>query len=422
MSQREIEIILIRQLASCLMMPMFIVDTQGTLLFYNEPAEAILGKRFDETGEMPPLEWASIWAPTDESGRSIPAEELPLWIALTEQRPTHLEFRIRGLDQVSSSIGALAFPLDRTGRAPSGSGRHLLGAERMMVRLWGTRGSLAAPGVETARYGGNTSCVEVRGRDGGVLVLDAGTGVRRLGAALPTDLRRVDILLTHLHMDHVQGLGFFDPLYRPDLDIHMWGPASPMAESARAPDALSVAAALPRPPARPALLAHPAPGPLHALRDRRVHGLGRRSSAIRARRSAIASSRVPACVTYLPDHEPALGVANFPRAGEWTSGYALAAGADLLLHDSQYTAEEYRSRVGWGHSAIEHTVAFAELAKARHLVTFHHDPSHDDWALDQLTGYAAGLTKSSMQISPGTEGATFEVGNGAAAAVAAAER
>ena len=99
----------------------------------------------------------------------------------------------------------------------------------MIVRLWGTRGSLAAPGVETARYGGNTSCVEVRGNDGGVIVLDAGTGVRRLGAKLPTDLQRIDVLLTHLHMDHVQGLGFFEPLYRPGLEIHMWGPASPMA-------------------------------------------------------------------------------------------------------------------------------------------------------------------------------------------------
>ena len=111
MSQRDIEIILIRQLASCLVMPMFIVDTQGTLVFYNEAAEGILGKRFDETGEMPPLEWSSVWAPTDENGRPIPPEALPLWIALNENRPSHLEFWIRGLDQVSRHIGALAFPL-----------------------------------------------------------------------------------------------------------------------------------------------------------------------------------------------------------------------------------------------------------------------------------------------------------------------
>jgi PAS domain-containing protein len=119
MSQREIEIILIRQLASCLVMPMFIVDTDGTLVFYNEPAEAILGRRFDETGEMPPLEWAAVWAPTDEQGKSLPAEELPLWIALNEKRPSHMQLWIRGLDQVRRHIGALAFPL--TGQAE----RHL---------------------------------------------------------------------------------------------------------------------------------------------------------------------------------------------------------------------------------------------------------------------------------------------------------
>src|SRR5512132_719272 len=96
----------------------------------------------------------------------------------------------------------------------------------MEVTLWGTRGSLASPGPETARYGGNTSCVSVRGREGTVLVLDAGTGIRRMGASLDATLRRIDVLLTHMHMDHIQGLGFFAPLYRPDLDLHLWGPPS----------------------------------------------------------------------------------------------------------------------------------------------------------------------------------------------------
>src|ERR687892_921194 len=96
----------------------------------------------------------------------------------------------------------------------------------MRVTIWGTRGSVAAPGPETARYGGNTSCVEVVGADGTVLVLDAGTSLRRLGTALPKTLRRVDILLTHLHMDHLQGLGFFAPLYNPEGEVHIWGPAS----------------------------------------------------------------------------------------------------------------------------------------------------------------------------------------------------
>ena len=96
----------------------------------------------------------------------------------------------------------------------------------MQVSLWGTRGSLATPGPETARYGGNTSCVSVLGREGTLLVLDAGTGIRRLGAAITASVRRVDILLTHLHMDHIQGLGFFAPLFRPDIEVHIWGPGS----------------------------------------------------------------------------------------------------------------------------------------------------------------------------------------------------
>src|SRR3990172_7007452 len=96
----------------------------------------------------------------------------------------------------------------------------------MKITLWGTRGSLASPGPENLRYGGNTSCVEVRGIDGTILVLDAGTGIRRLGTALEPGVKRIDILLTHLHFDHIQGLGFFEPLYRPELEVHIWGPPS----------------------------------------------------------------------------------------------------------------------------------------------------------------------------------------------------
>ena len=96
----------------------------------------------------------------------------------------------------------------------------------MKVRLWGTRGSLAAAGPETIRYGGNTACVEVRGSDDHLIVLDAGSGIRRLGATVGDDVRRIDILLSHLHMDHIQGLGFFAPLFRSASDIHIWGPPS----------------------------------------------------------------------------------------------------------------------------------------------------------------------------------------------------
>jgi phosphoribosyl 1,2-cyclic phosphodiesterase len=96
----------------------------------------------------------------------------------------------------------------------------------MRVTLFGTRGSIAAPGPETNRYGGNTPAVQVVGKDGTILVLDAGTGIRRLAARILPTTARIDILLTHLHMDHIQGLGFFGPLYDSKIDVHIWGPAS----------------------------------------------------------------------------------------------------------------------------------------------------------------------------------------------------
>ena len=99
----------------------------------------------------------------------------------------------------------------------------------MRVRVWGCRGSVAAPGPETVRYGGNTSCVEVRLASGHTIVLDAGTGMRPLGVAMQDDMPvGLHIMLTHLHMDHLQGLGFFRPLFMPGLPIDVWGPASPV--------------------------------------------------------------------------------------------------------------------------------------------------------------------------------------------------
>jgi len=111
MPQQEIEIILVRQLASCLAMPIFVVDPEGTLLFYNEPAEPILGKRFEETGEMPMSEWLTSFEPTDEGGMPLAPTEDPLAIALAEQRPAHGVLWLRGLDNVRRHIEATCFPL-----------------------------------------------------------------------------------------------------------------------------------------------------------------------------------------------------------------------------------------------------------------------------------------------------------------------
>ena len=109
--QRELEIVLTRQLASYLATPAFIVDPEGNLLFYNDPAEAILGHRFDETGEMLAREWTTMFAPTDAAGTALPPEELPLVIALQTRRPAHREFWIMGLDGVRRHLVVTALPL-----------------------------------------------------------------------------------------------------------------------------------------------------------------------------------------------------------------------------------------------------------------------------------------------------------------------
>ena len=110
----------------------------------------------------------------------------------------------------------------------------------MKVRLWGTRGSVAAPGADTARYGGNTSCVEVGLEDDSLLVLDAGTGIRCLGDSLAErGVREIQLLLTHLHLDHLEGLRFFAPLWNPEVSIDIWGPPSPTSSRATASRARS---------------------------------------------------------------------------------------------------------------------------------------------------------------------------------------
>jgi PAS domain-containing protein len=121
MSQKAIELILMRQLASSLAMPIFLVDPLGSLIFYNEPAERLLGRRYDETGEMSMKEWRTLFAPIAEDGSPVPGEALPLSIALHKHRAAHLAFWLKGPDGISKKIGATAFPLE-------GQGARLLGA------------------------------------------------------------------------------------------------------------------------------------------------------------------------------------------------------------------------------------------------------------------------------------------------------
>jgi ribonuclease BN (tRNA processing enzyme) len=114
-------------------------------------------------------------------------------------------------------------------------------------------------------------------------------------------------------------------------------------------------------------------------------------------------------VTYLPDHEPALGANGFPVEAEWTSGYSLAAGADLLIHDAQYTTDEYQERIGWGHSSMPQAFTFARLAEVKHFVPFHHDPTHSDGDLDRLFDEQMRAEPLPFECTPATEGKSFDL-------------
>lgn|SRR5574341_431895 len=277
------------------------------------------------------------------------------------------------------------------------------------VRLRGTRGSLASPGSDTARYGGNTSCVQVEDADGTLLILDAGSGIRGLGQELASKVKRVNILLTHLHLDHILGLGFFGPLFDPRVEAHIWGPASATQTlMQRLMRYLS-------PPLFPlhlselseTLTLHEIPSGDFDIGEFHI------SASLVCHPGPTVGYRVAhssgAVICYLPDHEPALGVDNFPLEPEWTSGYDLATRADLLIHDSQYTPQEYVDKIGWGHSTMEQAMIFAQVCDVREFVSFHYDPAHSDADIDRMVGAAQEAVNPRYRVTPGVEGMEFEL-------------
>ena len=280
----------------------------------------------------------------------------------------------------------------------------------MKVTIWGCRGSLASPGPETVRFGGQTSCVTVHLSDGSLLILDAGTGIRPLGMALGHDHpKRIDIFITHLHTDHIEGLRFFDPIWDPSVELNVWGPPSPIRELR------SRIAPYFAPPFFPVHLRNIPSHP--EFRDTPTTTWRIGSAAVTAQLvkhpGPTVGYRVEengAALAYLPDHEPALGSDLSTVEAEWISGIALAEGAAVLLHDAQYTQEEYGERVGWGHSSTEDVVTFARRAGSRRLVLFHHDPLHTDEQLERILARANEVTASGDgQVELAREGMTFEL-------------
>ncbi len=272
----------------------------------------------------------------------------------------------------------------------------------MEVICWGTRGSLPAAGPETQYYGGNTSCVEVRA-EGYTLVLDAGSGIRRLGMSLRGKASRIDMLLTHLHMDHIQGMGFFQPLFEPNKEVHIYGPASSISSLQSRLNRYLSPPLFPVPlrdlPSR--LFFHEVPCEPFELGPFMV------SCAFVTHPGPTVGYRIAygdKVLTYLPDHEPALVNGKLSLPGAWTSGYGLAYGVDLLIHDAQYTDEEYQRRVGWGHSTFAQAIEFARLAEARRLLLFHHDPAHTDDDLRNILEAQRALSDNSLPYDLAREG------------------
>jgi phosphoribosyl 1,2-cyclic phosphodiesterase len=261
----------------------------------------------------------------------------------------------------------------------------------MRLTIWGCRGSVPCPGRETAGYGGNTSCVEVTLDDGTRFVLDAGTGIRRLGDELvDRGIRHVHVFLTHLHLDHVEGLRFFAPLWNEDIAVDIWGPPSPL-QSLRERIARSFS-----PPLFPVELGDvPARVTFHDVPRQRWSVAGASLTAdLVVHPGPTVGFRIetPTCsFAYLPDHEPALCGPIGDRSADWLSGAAIADDVDLLFHDAQYSEDEYEDRIGWGHSSVADAVAFTRAVGARRVLLFHHEPNHTDGSLERLEARAQSL-------------------------------
>lgn len=277
----------------------------------------------------------------------------------------------------------------------------------MKVSIKGARGSMPTSGPDIAAFGGSTSCITVE-EAGCLLILDGGTGIQKIDPS-DSDLDRIDILLTHLHLDHIQGLGFFKPLFDPEANIHLWAPRS-VTDSlhTRLSRYLS-------PPLFPVLLRDlPCQLELHDIADSdfEIGPFGIQSQFV-IHTGPTVGFRVKgkkATLAYMPDHEPALGPKGLIPDPKWISGFDLACEADLLIHDAQYTSEEYKSRKGWGHSSMEDALSLAKFADAKHLLLTHHDPSRTDAQLERLQSKLAQNGGSSINFAFAREGMELELG------------
>ncbi|HET7110783.1 MAG TPA: MBL fold metallo-hydrolase [Gemmatimonadales bacterium] len=282
------------------------------------------------------------------------------------------------------------------------------------VTFWGVRGSIPTPGPGTARYGGNTPCVSVSNGDGNLVVLDAGSGIRNLGDRLMHRPRasalEVELLLSHTHWDHIQGLPFFKPLSDPRTCVRIHGARQ---------DESSLSAILER-QMEPSVF----PVPLTALAARiEVHEIGPgpfeipgfRAEAIRLRHPGTTLGFIlePAGggrrFAYLTDNELDLR-ASYPLPDTWRADLIeRLRGVDTLIHDAMYADAFVEARAGWGHSTPAQSVELARNAGVRRVILFHHEPENDDAAIDALLKGAreAARRDGSLIVDAAVEGDSF---------------
>ena len=296
----------------------------------------------------------------------------------------------------------------------------------MHVRFWGTRGSIAVPGERTTRYGGNTSCVEIRAADGTVIILDCGTGARELGQHLlqtTAQPLRLHLFIGHTHWDHIQGFPFFRPAFLPDTELNVYAPSG---FQRRVEDAI----------AGQMQYAY-FPITLRELRSR-IHFTELEEGFFRVGEVLVQTQYLnhtaptlayrifdgESTVAYVTDHEPFWKPTHggFRHPGDQRH-MSFLEGADLIIHDAQYSAEEYAGKVGWGHSTVEYAADVALAAGSGRLALFHHDPAHDDETVAALEATArahAAARSRALEVFAAAEGLALEVrGSGRGAPVAA---
>lgn len=291
----------------------------------------------------------------------------------------------------------------------------------MQVTFWGTRGSISKPGPTTLRYGGNTSCVDVRSDAGTRIVIDCGTGAHGLGQHLlaSADGTPVDghLLISHTHWDHIQGIPFFAPLFVPGNTWNIYGPRG-LSNSIR--DTLAGQMEYSYFPVTTEQMGadveyHDLVEGVFDVGDVRVttQYLNHPALSLAYRLEADGAS-----IVYASDHEPHHRA--LADGGDLSSSAAdlhhaaFFEGADLLIHDAQYVAAEYPERVGWGHSTLEYVVEAARHAGVASLALYHHDPARDDESIDALVAGARSRAVAvgfAGEVFAAAEGLSIEVGS-----------